>query len=884
MSLFKKIFGSNEREIRKLQPLVDEINSWETAARKLSDGDLKNKTIIFKDRLKKGETLEDILPEAFAMVREAASRVIKERHFDVQLLGGIVLHQGKITEMKTGEGKTLTSTLPIYLNALSGLGAHVVTVNDYLAKRDCNWMGSIFNFLGISTACIIHDASYLYEPKIIDTEEVSVEMQNLKPITRKEAYAADITYGTNNEFGFDYLRDNMVQTASQMTQREFNFAIVDEVDSILIDEARTPLIISAPDSESTKLYQQFAQLVPRLKEGEDFDVDEKMKAVTIKEKGISKIENWLGVGNIYETGKINYVHHLEQALKAQIIFQRDRDYVVKDGEVIIVDDFTGRLMPGRRYSEGLHQAIEAKEGVEVQKESRTLATITFQNYFRLYRKLSGMTGTALTSAEEFFKVYGIEVMEIPTNKPMVRYDLPDVIYKTEKGKFEAIAQKIKETSQKGQPLLVGTIAIEKSEYLSALLTRQGVAHEILNAKNHEKEAQIIARAGQSGSVTIATNMAGRGTDIKLGEGVRELGGLLVVGTERHEARRIDNQLRGRSGRQGDPGASQFYVSLEDELMRRFGGDKLKSMMDSLGLPEDQPIQNSIISRSIESAQAKIEGFNFDIRKHILEYDDVMNKQREVIYKKRREILGSADMKSVMLHQIKEEIEKVVSLHSAGDEGQWNVIEMSENFNAILNSSNPEIRKKIETIRDDKKWNLSEKITEVNQHLFELAKLAYNKKEQEISAGQMRIIERAVMLQTIDLNWMNHLDETDYLREGIGLRGYGQHDPLIEYKREAFDLFSNLMENVRSSVTRTIFRITLGVPAQESSQRRLALKYKGAEEVEQFSSSAKASADKGAEGKSSPIINKYKVGRNDPCPCGAKKEDGTPKKYKHCCGK
>jgi preprotein translocase subunit SecA len=883
MSLFKKIFGSNEREIRKLQPIVNQINSWEAATQKLSDEELRTKTEEFKKRINlpagRGETLEQILPEAFAVVREASKRVIHERHFDVQLLGGIVLHQGKIAEMKTGEGKTLTSTLPIYLNALSGKGAHIITVNDYLAKRDCNWMGSIFHFLGVSTACIIHDASYLYEPKIIDTEEVSVEMQNLKPITRQEAYAADITYGTNNEFGFDYLRDNMVQDASQMTQKDFNFAIVDEVDSILIDEARTPLIISAPDSESTKLYQQFAQLVPRLKEKEDFDVDEKMKAVTIKETGISKIENWLHVGNIYEVGKINYVHHLEQALKAQIIFQRDRDYVVKEGEVIIVDDFTGRLMPGRRYSEGLHQAIEAKEGVEVQKESRTLATITFQNYFRLYKKLSGMTGTALTSAEEFFKVYGIEVMEIPTNKPMVRKDLPDVIYKTEKGKFEAIAQKIKAASGKGQPLLVGTIAIEKSEYLSALLTRQGVAHEVLNAKNHEKEAQIIARAGQKGSVTIATNMAGRGTDIKLGEGVREQGGLFVIGTERHEARRIDNQLRGRAGRQGDPGMSQFYVSLEDELMRRFGGDKLKGMMDSLGLPEDQPIQNGIISRSIESAQSKIEGFNFDIRKHILEYDDVMNKQREVIYKKRREILKSADTKSVMLSDVKEEIEKVVSLHSASDEGQWNISEMSENFNGILNFSNQEIQKKIEKIRDDKKWNLSEKITQANQYLFELAKVAYNKKEQEISPEQMRVIERAIMLQTININWMNHLDETDYLREGIGLRGYGQRDPLIEYKREAFDLFSNLMENVRSSIVRTIFRISLGVPTQESSQKRPALNYKGAQEVEQFGAAKKFQNDNNpSEGHSSPIINQDKIGRNDPCPCG------SGKKYKKCCGK
>jgi len=782
--------------------------------------------------------------------------------------------------MKTGEGKTLTSTLPVYLNALSGKGVHVVTVNDYLAKRDCNWMGSIFHFLGISTACIIHDASYIYEPKIVDSNEVTVEMENLMQVSRRDAYNADITYGTNNEYGFDYLRDNMVQSLPQMVQRKLNYVIVDEVDSILIDEARTPLIISAPDTESTKLYQQFAQLVPRLKKGEDFEVDEKMKAVVINDAGISKIEQWLGMGNIYEYGKINYVHHLEQALKAQVIFQLDRDYVVKDGEVIIVDDFTGRLMPGRRYSEGLHQAIEAKEQVRVQKESRTLATITFQNYFRMYNKISGMTGTALTSAEEFFKVYGLDVMEIPTNKPMIRKDLPDVVYKTEKGKFDAIAEKIKELQKEGQPVLVGTIAIEKSEYLSAVLSRHGVNHEVLNAKNHEREAQIVAEAGHKGSVTIATNMAGRGTDIKLGEGVRDLGGLYIIGTERHEARRIDNQLRGRAGRQGDPGISEFYVSLEDELMRRFGGDKLKGMMDRLGLPEDQPIQNGIISKTIENAQSKIEGFNFDIRKHVLDYDDVMNKQREVVYKKRKEILEAEDSKPEMLENIKEEIERIVSSYAVGEENEWNVKEIFDNFKNIVPGEEA-VLSKLEEIRSNNRDNTAEKIGSMTEYLLGLAKENYNKKEQEVGADQMRHIEKSVMLQTIDMMWMNHLDEIDYLREGIGLRGYGQRDPLIEYKREAFGMFSHLMENVRSSIVHTIFKINVvAAPSAEAQPKNL--QFKGAsDEVEQFGA-AKEENKQAAPSK--PIVNENKVGRNDPCPCGATKPDGTPKKYKHCCGR
>lgn len=886
MSIFKKIFGSNEREIGKLRPTVEKINSLEEEISRLNDEDLKNKTREFRKRLEKDESLEDILPEAYAVVREAVQRVDNKRLFDVQMMGGIILHQGRIAEMKTGEGKTHTALLPMYLNALTGKGVHLVTVNDYLAKRDCNWMGSILYFLEISTACIIHDASYIYTPKIIDSDEVSVEMDNLKEVSRREAYAADVTYGTNNEFGFDYLRDNMVQTLGQMVQRELNYAIVDEVDSILIDESRTPLIISAPDTESGKLYQQFASLVPRLKRGEDFEVDEKMKAVTITDQGISKMEGWLGVKNLYETGRVNYVHHLEQALKAQIIFQLDRDYVVRDGEVIIVDDFTGRLMPGRRYSDGLHQAIEAKEGVKVQKESRTLATITFQNYFRIYNKLSGMTGTALTSAEEFFKVYDVETAEIPTNKPMIRRDLPDIIYKTEKGKFDAICEKIKEINKIGQPVLVGTIAIEKSEYLSALLSRFGVEHEVLNAKHHEKEAAIVAKAGQRGSVTIATNMAGRGTDIKLGEGVKELGGLFILGTERHEARRIDNQLRGRAGRQGDPGMSQFFVSLEDELMRRFGGDKLINIMNTLGLPEDQPIQNKIISRSIESAQTKIEGFNFDIRKHVLDYDDVMNKQREVIYKKRKELLSKNNFKLEILEYIQDEIEKVVSMNCTEDQEMCLDKEIFEGIKNIMPMEEGSSRK-IREVYSDKVKNVAEKVGTLTEYLMGLAKENYNRKETELGVENMRMIEKTIVLETIDTMWMNHLDEVDYLREGIGLRGYGQRDPLIEYKREAFSMFSHLMENIKSTLVHTIFKISL-VAMPSAPEIPQNVKYSGGGEIQQFGAAKSISTvdkaqvsgnfeNSSQEKKIEPIVNKDKVGRNDPCPCG------SGKKYKKCHG-
>lgn len=880
LNFIQKIFGSNEREIKKMQPIVDSINALEKKIKNLDDATLKAKTQEFRDRLKKGETLDAILPEAFAVVREGARRVIGQRHFDVQLLGGIALHRGAIAEMKTGEGKTLTSTLPVYLNALTGKGVHIVTVNDYLAKRDCNWMGSVYHFLGLSTGCILHDGGFLYEPKVIDVNEVTVEQENLHLVSRREAYDADITYGTNNEFGFDYLRDNMVHRAEDRVQRPFFFAIVDEVDSILIDEARTPLIISAPDSESTDLYKKFSRAIRQLSADADYTVDEKMKAVVITDKGISHAEKILGISDIYHPENIRYVHHLEQALKAEIIFQRDRDYVVKDGQIIIVDDFTGRLMPGRRYSEGLHQALEAKEGVQVQKESKTLATITFQNFFRIYEKLSGMTGTALTSAEEFMKVYKLEVIEIPTNQTMIRKDLPDIIYKTEKGKFEAIVQYIKESRKGGQPFLVGTIAIEKSEYLSALLTQKGIQHEVLNAKNHEREAQIIAGAGRKGAVTIATNMAGRGTDIKLGEGVRELGGLFILGTERHEARRIDNQLRGRAGRQGDPGASQFYISLEDELVRRFGGEKLKNMMDTLGLPDDQPIQNGIISRSIESAQTRIEGFNFDIRKHVLDYDDVMNKQREVIYKKRLEFVEGKNIKPIILDMFSQEIEALVSSHCVGESYEWNI-------NALLEDvSFPEFgekeKKEIKQIQEDVRLDDLQKRTETHEYIFDRVKNIYNKKEEMVGAENIRQIERYVGLRTIDEMWMNHLDEMEYMRQGIGLRGYAQRDPLVEYKKEAFEMFSGLMNTVQRNIIMTLIRMekqSSQLPTQAVTQPAHMI-YSGAEEQPtQFGATTSSTQETSAEKpKQKPLIKGEKTGRNDPCPCG------SGRKYKKCHGK
>lgn len=890
MKFLEKIFGSQKRSINQLQKIVDKVNLLEEEMKTLSADDFPKKTEELKKRLgvkektateidneKLAEKLDEILPEAFALTREAASRVINQRAFDTQLIGAIVLHQGKIAEMKTGEGKTLTAVFAAYLNALSGRGVHIVTVNDYLSKRDANWMGSVFHFLGLSTACLNHDIAYLYQPNKIDQNEVSVEEENLIPVERKAAYQADVLYGTNNEFGFDYLRDNMAQNLEQMVQRPLNYAIVDEVDSILIDEARTPLIISAPDDESTQMYAQFAQLVPRLKENEDYNVDEKLRSAMLTDKGISKMEGWLGIGNIYETNKIHYVHHLEQALKAQVLFIRDKDYVVKNGEVQIVDEFTGRLMPGRRYSEGLHQAIEAKEGVKVQRESRTLATITFQNYFRIYNKIAGMTGTAMTSAEELFKVYELDVVEIPTNKPMIRKDLPDVVYKTERGKFEAIVNEIIQRHKKGQPVLVGTIAIEKSELLSELLKKRGVKHEVLNAKNHEREAQIIANAGQKGAVTIATNMAGRGTDIKLGEGVQELGGLHILGTERHEARRIDNQLRGRSGRQGDPGSSQFFVSLEDELIRRFGGDKMSSLMERLGLPEDQPIENRIISRSIESAQGKIEGFNFDIRKRILEYDDVMNKQRETIYKKRRDLLNKENIEEEIKKLLEDEVDGIVGAHTAlEDEDHWNMEELSEEIQATFNFEQGKVHQKLLEIKQDRKLNGEfEKRNAMAEFLLEKVQDAYEEKKALVSKEIMFLAERSLYLRSIDAFWMNHLEEMNQLRESIGFQGYAQRDPLIMYKKEGFEMFQKLLGSINHTVVTGVFKVEKAVEGNFFSDANQ-ISYEGGDEPAQFSDSEEA--EEKSE-KIMPIVNAQKnVGRNDPCPCG------SGKKYKKCCGK
>lgn len=865
MSILNKIFGDPvSRTVSRYEAKVAKINELEKDFERFSDEELRAKADEFKVRLEKGETLDDILPEAFAAAREVSRRTLGQRHYDVQLIGGMVLHEGKIAEMKTGEGKTLAATLAIYLNALAGKGAHVVTVNDYLAKRDANWMGPIFHALGLSVASIQHEQAFLYEPKKLDKNEVTVEMENLKEVSRREAYAADITYGTNNEFGFDYLRDNMVETMGQKVQRGHNFAIVDEVDSILIDEARTPLIISAPDMESTNLYQTFSKIVPRLNKDEDYTVDEKMKAVLITEPGIEKVEKALGMENIYADGGVKYVHQLEQALRANVLFKRDKDYVVKDDEIIIVDEFTGRLMHGRRYSEGLHQALEAKEGVTVQKESRTLATITFQNYFRMYKKLAGMTGTALTSAEEFGKVYKLDVVPVPTNKSMIRTDAPDSIYRTENGKFTAAIREIKERHQKGQPILVGTASIEKNEVLGQLLKKEGIPHEILNAKNHEREAQIIANAGKKGAVTIATNMAGRGVDIILGgrpelfesagdwqkahDEIVVLGGLHIMGTERHEARRIDNQLRGRAGRQGDPGSSRFFVSLEDDLMRIFAPDRIKKMMEVLQVPEDEAIENKMISRAIESAQEKIEGFNFDTRKHVLEYDDVMNKQRETIYRKRDEALATDDLSEQAIQMLQDETEKIVQSHALGDYREdWNLEEIFNILSSIFTISE-ETKKKAKEIKNKE---------ELQQFFVGLAKDAYAQREKELGSSNMRQIEKMLFLRNLDMLWMQHLEEMEHLRDSVRLRAYGQRDPLVEYKNEGQRLFRKLLDSIQNSFVGMVFKVSLAPP--ESNKPAAPAKKPG-----------------------NPAHKN--IGRNDPCPCGAKKEDGTPRKYKHCCGR
>ncbi|MFA5228461.1 MAG: preprotein translocase subunit SecA [Candidatus Paceibacterota bacterium] len=804
MSFLEKFFGNaNQKYVKSLDPIIQKINSLEADFSVLSLEEVKEKVKEIKEKLSKGKSLDDVLPESFALTREAGKRTLNQRHFDCQLIGGIVLHQGKIAEMRTGEGKTLTATLPLALNALSGKGCHLVTVNDYLSRRDAVWMGQIYDALGLSVACINHDQSFIYDPNYKKEEDDKtrdelggflVVEDFLRPCTRKEAYEADITYGTNNEFGFDYLKDNMVYDLKNKSQRDFNFAIVDEVDSILIDEARTPLIVSAPDEESSKWYQEFSRIIPKLKKEEDFEVDEKFRAVTLTEKGIDKVESILAMGNIYDERGSKYLHHLEQALKAEILFKKEKDYVIKNGEIIIIDQFTGRMMPGRRWSGGLHQAIEAKEGVRVMPESITLASVTFQNYFRMYNKLSGMTGTAETSAEEFDKVYGLEVVVIPTNKEIIRRDLSDKVYKTEEAKFKAVVNEIKEKYKKGQPVLVGTTSIDKNEYLGALLSREGIPHKILNAKHHEQEGEIIAQAGKKSAVTIATNMAGRGVDIYLGgkpstseenEEVKKLGGLCVIGTERHEARRIDNQLRGRAGRQGDPGETQFFVSLEDDVIRIFGGDRIKGLMDRFNIDEDLPIENGLISRSIESAQGKIEGFNFDSRKHILEYDDVLNKQRDTIYTKRNEILSKDNLRDT-------------------------IIPLLSNYGYS---------------EDD-----------------------YNKKEAEVGKDNMRQIEKIAGIRAIDSIWVEHLENMESLKDSVRLRAYGQRDPLVEYKKESYKLFKELLNNCERNMVEGIMKATINIQPPTK--------------LEEFSTSK----------------SKTGINRNDPCPCG------SGKKYKKCCGK
>jgi preprotein translocase subunit SecA len=838
-NLLTKVFGSkNERELKKIRPVVEKVNALEPQMRSMSDETLKDQTKIFKNRLNNGESLEDILPEAFATVREASVRTLKMRHFDVQLIGGMVLHQGKIAEMKTGEGKTLAATLPAYLNALSGKGVHIVTVNDYLARRDTEWMGHIYKFLGLSVGCILHG---------LDDEE------------RKSAYGSDITYGTNNEFGFDYLRDNMKFDIDTIVQRELNYAIVDEVDSILVDEARTPLIISGPAEKSTDLYHLVNGIIPRLVSEQDYTVDEKARSAVLTEEGVAKAEKLLKVENLYDPKYIELLHHVNQALKAHTLFKRDVDYIVKNGEVIIVDEFTGRLMPGRRYSEGLHQALEAKENVKIENENQTLATVTFQNYFRMYDKLAGMTGTADTEAAEFKKIYDLDVMVIPTNMPMIRKDNPDVIYKTRKEKFDAALNEIIELNKKGQPVLVGTISIDVSESFSTKLKKRGIKHSVLNAKNHEKEAEIISLAGQRGAVTISTNMAGRGTDIVLGEGVTALGGLHILGTERHESRRIDNQLRGRSGRQGDPGSSRFYLALEDDLLRIFGGERITGIMDRLGMQEGEPIENRLISKAIENAQAKVEGHNFDIRKQLLEYDDVMNQQREVVYRQRREALNGKSLKPAIEAMIQDKSEEIAygltDEKTFPDEWDWKALkkEVFKHFNFRL-----------EKMDGDAIDGLNQK--GLAQLISEDALKIYDEKEAAVGPEDFRHLERIVMLQTVDNLWKDHLLSMDHLKEGIGLRGYAQQNPLIVYKKEGFELFQEMVSRIKEETLGILFRI------QISESKNISELQQPKEQDLVFSS-----GDEPA--RKNPVKRaQEKVGRNAPCPCG------SGKKYKKCCGR
>lgn len=865
VKLLGGILDSNEKQLKRLVPAVERINSLEPHFQMLSDDRLREKTGEFRQRLNKGESLDEIMPEAFATVREAAKRTLGQRDFDVQLMGGIVLHQGRIAEMKTGEGKTLVATLPLYLNAISGRGAHLVTVNDYLAKRDCQWMGPIYDLLGLSVASIQHEASLMFDP---DHDSGDGAWPHLRPIGRREAYEADITYGTNNEFGFDYLRDNLVDNLNRCVQRELHYAIVDEVDSLLIDEARTPLIISGAATEAAQRYRTFARLVPHLRRNDDYEIDEKDRVATLTDEGISKVERMLAqeqllkAPSLYDPSNYLLTHYLESALKAHVLFKRDRDYVVKDGQVVIVDEFTGRLMPGRRYSEGLHQAIEAKEGVEIQRENVTVATITFQNYFRLYEKLAGMTGTAVTEAEEFHKIYNLEVVVIPTHKPMIRVDNVDQVYQSEDAKFRAAVREIEQMHAQGRPVLVGTVSIEKSEKLSELLRRRGISHQVLNAKQHEKEANIIKRAGEPGAVTVATNMAGRGVDIILGgnpegqdeqvwqekhDGVVESGGLHIVGTERHEARRIDNQLRGRAGRQGDPGSSRFYVSLEDDVVRRFGGDRIKGMLEWVSFDEDTPIEHSMVSKAIEGAQTKVEGYNFDIRKHLVEYDDVVNKHREVIYGERRRILSGADLKGNIQSMVADEIRELVGSFLEGDRPEeWDVDGLLSQVGGFMPLP-PQMN--ASSLRQTSR-------EEIEENLLRHAEELYQQREQEFGEDNMRVLERFVMLRAIDRLWMDHLTSMDELRRGVGLHATAQRDPLVMYKQQGHAMFQSLLAGISHDVARTVFRV--GISREKSP--------------------SPAPMVEAARRKEAVATAKKKVGRNDPCPCG------SGKKYKHCCGR
>ncbi|MGQ9508565.1 MAG: preprotein translocase subunit SecA [Thermodesulfobacteriota bacterium] len=880
-SVLKKIIGSkNERELKKIRPLVQQINQLEPNIQSLRDDQLRAKTGEFKERIERGESLDEILPEAFAVVREASKRTLGERHYDVQLVGGIVLHEGKIAEMATGEGKTLVATLPAYLNALTGRGVHIVTVNDYLAKRDRDWMGVIYRFLGLSVGVIVHELN--------DQE-------------RKEAYRCDITYGTNNEFGFDYLRDNMKFSIEDYVQRELHYAIVDEVDSILIDEARTPLIISGPAEESTDKYYKINRIIPSLKPGKDYQVEEKSHTAFLTEEGVAHVEKLLHVENLYDPRNIEILHHVNQALRAHTLFKRDVDYVVKDGQVIIVDEFTGRLMPGRRWSDGLHQAVEAKENVRIENENQTLATITFQNYFRMYKKLAGMTGTADTEAAEFRKIYNLDVVVIPTNMPLIRTNYPDVIYKTENEKFKAVVREIEELHQKGRPVLVGTISIEKSERLSQMLKRRGIPHNVLNAKHHEREAEIIAQAGRVGAVTISTNMAGRGTDILLGgnpkilarsfvedpsdeeamkkaygkalkivqkekEQVVALGGLHVIGTERHEARRIDNQLRGRAGRQGDPGSSRFYLSLEDDLLRIFGSDRISRIMDRLGIEEDQPIEHRLVTKAIENAQRRVEAHNFEIRKHLLEYDNVMNKQREVIYAQRREVLAGEELKDSVLEMVKDQAEEIVDIYTdekgLPEDWDWKGLQDAIYHQFSFRWNPPPL--------DEDGLNR----TRLKELIVEEARKFYQKKEEEFGEPMLRYLEKVLMLQSIDHHWKDHLLAIDQLKEGIGLRGYGQKDPLIEYQKEAYQMFLEMLDRIKQDTVQKLFAIQI---AKQDEAKEIKLQRRPVFVMSRGPEPSQREGRETEEGKGVTVKREgRKVGRNDPCPCG------SGKKYKKCC--